>query len=46
LADVVRRLPERRWGDLSAIVWAYGTEEEVCFAALRVIFVFSPSLSR
>jgi hypothetical protein len=30
LADVVRRRPEGRWGDLSAIVWEYWTEEEVC----------------
>ena len=32
LADVVRRFAGGAMGDLSAIVWAYGTEEEVCFA--------------
>ena len=30
MADAVRRLPEGRWGGLSAIVWAYGTKKEVC----------------
>jgi hypothetical protein len=39
LADVVRRLSEARWGDLSAIVWAYGTEEEVC-SVVRFRFSF------
>jgi len=30
LGGVVRRLPEGRWGDLSAIVRGRGTTEEVC----------------
>jgi hypothetical protein len=45
LADVVRRLPEGRGGDLSAIVWAYGTKEEVCFAC-NFGFAFLAPFSR